>query len=108
MVFALTIDEKTGRLEWRIALPILPAIAAGFYAAYSREKENVRLTEVRLEKEDAWISLANEILIQTDVIKAYNKQEMIAKDFKTVYEEFYVHHRKHRKYEMGTGWKCHW
>ena len=28
--------------------------------------------------------------------------------FKKNYEQFYKDHRKHRKYELATDWKCHW
>ena len=32
----------------------------------------------------------------------------MAKKFKKDYEAFYKAHRKHRKYEKSTDWRCHW
>ena len=61
-----------------------------------------------MRKEDEWISLANEILSQSSVVRTFKKQDAVAKEFKTNYEIFYKVHRKHRKFELGTVWKCHW
>ena len=95
-------------VEWRIALAIFPALLTATYAARSREAENLRLAEIREEQETGWISLANEVMNQSDAIKQYAKQEHVVKEFKTNYEQFYKDHRKHRKFELGTTWKCHW
>ena len=55
-----------------------------------------------MRKEDEWISLANEILSQSSVVRTFKKQDAVAKEFKTNYEIFYKVHRKHRKFELGT------
>ena len=78
------------------------------YATQSREAENIQLAKHREQKEDDWISLANEVLVQSKTVRAFGKQDAVAAEFKKEYEVFYTVHRKHRKFELGTIWKCHW
>jgi len=108
VVLLLTTNEKTGHVQWGLALPIFPSVALALAATSLREKENVKLVRHRAQKEDDWVGLANEVLIQSDAIKAFRKEEVVAKEFKEEYEVFYTVHRRHRKFEMGTDWVCHW
>jgi len=107
VVLYLTISPD-GEIQWALAIPIIPSIALTMYATLSREKENIKLVKTRAHHEDIWISLASEVLTQSASIKGYGKQEEVAKEFKSEYETFYTVHRKHRKFEMKTGWVCHW
>ena len=52
--------------------------------------------------------LQTQVLVQSAAVRAFDKQDAVAKEFKDEYEVFYKVHRKHRKFELGTIWKCHW
>lgn len=66
----------------------------------AREKQNVKLAYVRAESEDTWVAAATEAMLL--------RTEKFRKDFNTVYEDFYKKHRKHRKFFLGTQWRCRW
>ena len=70
------------------------------FVAATAEVRNVKLAHTRAEAEDLWVTSARE----TQVLR----MEHLEHGFNAVYEDFYNKHRKHRKFFLGTQWRCRW